>query len=109
MISTSSWDLVTWSGRSGRKGVLPVKPGRLAARTVENLLMGLGLLVVVKLCVGGLSLVAAARIWGSFWTHFADADPSTRAPVLWGLLAGWAALTLFVAWLRAPRIQQSPI
>lgn len=106
---TVNGDLVAWSGRNGRKGVLPAKPGRLAARTVENLLMGLGLLVVVKLCVGGLSLVAAARIWGSFWTHYADADAAARSPVLWAVLGGWAALTLFVAWFRAPRTQQGLI
>lgn len=58
---------------------------------------------LVTLSLAGFDLVKAARLWGDFWTHFADAPPAARAPVTAFMAIGWAVLTLITALVRAPR------
>lgn len=86
-------------GRGGRRARrLPSLS--LVGAAVENGLIGLGLMNLVALGTGGLSFAAAGRIWGSFWTHYANTAPNERWPVLAVVLGFWALLSIGAALFR---------
>ncbi|OYX36051.1 MAG: hypothetical protein B7Y99_02595 [Caulobacterales bacterium 32-69-10] len=86
-------------GRSGRRARrLPSLS--LVGTAVENGLIGLGLMNLVALGIGGLSLAAAGRIWGSFWTHYANTAPNERWPVTAVVVGFWALLSIGAALFR---------
>lgn len=68
----------------------------LAGQAVVNGLLGLGAMVFIALGTGGFSLVKTARIWGSFWVHFANADAGARAPIHSAAVSLWLFLTVCI-------------
>ncbi|NEX91213.1 hypothetical protein [Caulobacter sp. 17J65-9] len=96
--------LVTWTSEGRSRGPnSDLSIAAMAGRLVENGLMAVGLMGVVSLGLGGMTLSAAARIWGSFWTHYANASDEARGPVLAALVGVWAVLTALVGWFRNSR------
>lgn len=72
----------------------------LIVAVLENGLIGLGLMNLVALGTGGLSLAVAGRIWGSFWTHYANTPANERWPVLAVVVTFWALLSIGAALFR---------
>lgn len=74
--------------------------GRLAF-VVDSGCIAFTVLTGLTFSLAGFDLPTAARLWGGFWTHYADAAPSARQPVLITMLAVWAAVTALTVLIRA--------
>lgn len=85
-----------------RLRILAHRTGSLIAFWVDCGCVAAVSLTFITFSLAGFDLVRAARLWGGFWTHFADAAPTSRAPVTATLIALWAATTLLTALCRAP-------
>lgn len=77
--------------------------GARVAFLVDSACVAFMSVVFVTLSLAGFDLVKAARLWGDFWTHYADAPSAARTPVTLFLGCAWAVLTLITALVRAPK------
>lgn len=77
--------------------------GRRVAFWIDNACVAGGVLSLLSLSLAGFELPKAARLWGGFWTHYADASEAARAPVLTFMMAAWLIATVLVAFCRAPK------
>jgi hypothetical protein len=75
--------------------------GRPVAFAVDSACIAFTVLTGLTFSLAGFELVTAARLWGGFWTHYADATPEARQPVLITMLAVWLAVTVLTALIRA--------
>lgn len=59
-------------------------------------------LTLLATSVAGFELDHIARLFGGFWTHFADATPAQRRPVEVAMVWAFAVTLGLVAWMRSP-------
>lgn len=74
---------------------------RRVAFFIDSACVAGGVLMLLTFSLAGFDLPRAARLWGGFWTHYADASEAARAPVLHFILALWLVVTALVAICRA--------
>src|SRR3990167_4113171 len=79
--------------------------GRRVAFAVDCACIAACVLGLLTLSLAGFELPTAARLWGGFWTHYADAPPAAREPVLIFIMAVWLIATVLVGFCRSPRKQ----
>jgi hypothetical protein len=75
--------------------------GRRVAFVVDSACIAFTILTGLTFSLAGFDLETAARLWGGFWTHYADATPEARLPVLITMTAVWFAVTVLTALVRA--------
>ena len=63
--------------------------GRRVAFAVDCACIAACVLGLLTFSLAGFELPTAARLWGGFWAHYADAPPAAREPVLIFMMAVW--------------------
>lgn len=63
--------------------------------------------VFVTFLLSGQSLARMAALWGDFLTHFAEATPAARTPVVIAVATSWLLTTLITSWIRLGRLRQA--
>lgn len=97
--------MVQWMDESkslNRARALAHGLGWKVAFFIDSICVALGVIALLTFSLAGFDLVKAARLWGGFWTHYADAAPEARFPVLMFMLGAFALTSALVAAFRAP-------
>jgi hypothetical protein len=82
--------------RQARRALAP------AAFIAETLAVTAGLFILITAAVLQFDPITVVGVWGSFLTHYAEAPPSSRAPIDRVLIVVLVILAAFVAACRWP-------